>query len=109
MISPTKLNNILREEMHALSAEYSRAGTREVLKYQHNLEFGDYKTFKLLRKLIEKVELEEDLELQITGVEPTLHVSDNSIEARMKVTVREEFNRHAEEHTQLSEFEEDDA
>lgn len=105
MIDPDKLKKILRIEMHAQSADYHECGGTECKRYKYELEFKDYQTFRFLRKKLQRIQDEEEIDLQIVGVEPVIHVSDAAVEARIEVTVREEFDRYEEENHQLEEFE----
>lgn len=104
MLPPDKLATILRKEMFARDVDFEECNKEGEKWYRYRLEFAEYQTFRLLRRNLSRIIDNEDLDLQITGVEPVIHMSKSSVEARIQVTVKEQFDRYEEENRQLGEF-----
>lgn len=105
MIKPKEVKQILTDQAHPDVAEFERQRISGEKKYKYILEFNDYKTFKVLYQQVDTAEEEAGIDLLLDHVDPVVRQTESSIEARIKVTVKETQDRYCIENTQLDEFE----
>lgn len=104
MIKPEGVANVLQNKLHAVSVDYEDIGDKNEKVFEYSLDFNEYKTFSLLKTQTQEAADLAEIGLLIEQIEPTIHVSKTSVEARIRVIVTETVNRNKIENRNLDEF-----
>lgn len=102
----SEIHRILKVELMAADSEYEQLsgpihGNKQ---YRYNVYFNDSVTFRQLEKKVELVEEKEGIPLKLVGIEPSIETTDDAIEARYVVTVKETEDRTELQNHDLGNF-----
>lgn len=106
MRQPSEIARVLRVELIAEEAEYEQltGPVHGDKQFRYKITFNEGTTFRTLENDVERIEEKEGIPLKLVGIEPTIEVTEQSIEARYKVTIKETEDRKKLENHDLGQF-----
>jgi len=106
MRPPSEIAKILRVELVAEESDYEKltGPVHGDKQFRYQVTFSDSVTFHALEHDVERIEDKENIPLKLVGIEPAIEVTDDSIEARYTVTIKETEDRKKLENHQLGTF-----
>jgi len=102
----SEIHRILKVELMAADSDYEKLSgpVHGNKQYRYEVYFNDSVTFSHLRKKVGLVEEKEGIPLKIVGIEPSIEVTDDSIESRFAVSIKETEDRTELQNHDLGNF-----
>lgn len=104
MFEPAEVEAALGQRLHAVATDKEPL-TSQRQRYRYTVQLDQYRTTPLINTQIKEVDELSELQFMLDGVDLTLHVEDNTAEARIEVAVVETVDRRVLKNRSLKEFE----